>query len=71
MIRREVLLAILPDLKENDFAIEIELTARLTAQGVRILERPIAYRARNWSEGKKIGWRDGLKALWSIWRYRR
>lgn len=71
MIRRDVLQAILPDLQENDFAIEIELTARLTAQGVRIVERPIGYRARNWSEGKKIGWRDGVKALWSIWRYRK
>ena len=71
MVRRGILMAILPDLKENDFAIEIELTARLTAQGVRIVERPITYRARSWSEGKKIGWRDGVKALWSIWRYRK
>ena len=71
MIRRDLLMEILADLKENDFAIEIELTSRLTRSGARIIERPIAYRARNWSEGKKIGWRDGVKALWSIWRYRR
>ena len=71
MIRRDLLLQVLPELSENDFAIEIELTSRLTREGARIQERPISYRARNWSEGKKIGWRDGVKALMSIWRYRK
>jgi glycosyltransferase involved in cell wall biosynthesis len=70
-IRRELAQEIAPLLVEERFGIEIELTARLVKMaGVRIVERPIRYRARSRREGKKIGWRDGVRALWCIWRYR-
>jgi hypothetical protein len=69
--RRETLRQILPSLVENRFGIEIELAARVgKIPGVRIVERPIRYRARTRREGKKIGWIDGLRALWCILRYR-
>lgn len=70
-IRRDKLQQILPNLQENRFGIEIELTARLAKlPGIRIVERPISYSARTYTEGKKIGWRDGLRALWCIGKYR-
>lgn len=69
MIPRENLLKVLPDLKENRFGIEIELTARLARQGFRFTERPIRYQHRWYNEGKKIGWRDGVRALWCIAKY--
>jgi hypothetical protein len=69
--RRETLQQILPLLVENRFGIEIELAARAgKIPGVRIVERPIRYQARTRREGKKIGWSDGLRALWCIFRYR-
>jgi glycosyltransferase involved in cell wall biosynthesis len=70
-VRREVLLSILPTLTENRFGIEIELTAKLAKfTDVRMIEVPISYCPRSRREGKKIGWRDGVRALWCIWRYR-
>jgi glycosyltransferase involved in cell wall biosynthesis len=70
MVRRELIQKIAPDLKERGFGIELELThklARLT--GVRFYERPVSYVGRSWAEGKKIGVKDGLWALWCILRY--
>jgi len=67
MIRRE-LLETLP-LSANRFGIEPELTARLAQAGARIYELPISYHGRSYAEGKKIGWKDGVSALWSIVRY--
>jgi hypothetical protein len=67
LVRRE-LLQTLP-LSANRFGIEPELTARLAQAGARIYELPISYDGRSYAEGKKIGWRDGVSALWSIWRY--
>jgi glycosyltransferase involved in cell wall biosynthesis len=67
MIRRE-LLHTLP-LSANRFGIEPELTARLAQAGARIYEIPISYDGRSYAEGKKIGWKDGVSALWSICRY--
>ncbi len=61
--------AILPDLKEDRFGIEIELTARLVRRKLRFTERPIRYQHRWYDEGKKIGWRDGVHALWCIAKY--
>ncbi|WP_231617570.1 glycosyltransferase family 2 protein [Novipirellula aureliae] len=61
--------SILPDLKENRFGIEIELTARWVRSGLRFTERPICYQHRWYDEGKKIGWRDGVRALWCILKY--
>jgi glycosyltransferase involved in cell wall biosynthesis len=70
MIRREVIQEIAPQLREERFGIEIELTARLARKpGVRFFERPIRYAGRSYSQGKKITWRDGVAALWCILRY--
>ena len=51
------------DLREDDFAIEPEITAKICLQKFRIYELPIAYYGRTYAEGKKITWRDGVKAL--------
>jgi SAM-dependent methyltransferase len=50
----------------RDFAIEPELTVRLAQWGIRLYEVPVSYAGRTYAEGKKIGWRDGLKALWTM-----
>ena len=69
-MRREALQQILPRLREDRFGIEPELTARLArVPGIRIHEVPISYDGRTFAEGKKITWRDGLRALWCIVRY--
>jgi glycosyltransferase involved in cell wall biosynthesis len=70
--RREVLEKITPTLRERRFGIEPELTAKVASlPGIRIYERPITYAGRTYAEGKKITWRDGFRALWCIFRYRR
>jgi glycosyltransferase involved in cell wall biosynthesis len=70
MFRREVIEQIAPSLREKRFGVEPELTAKLARiPGVRIYERPISYSGRTYSQGKKIGWRDGLRAMWCILRY--
>lgn len=61
--------AIKDDLRESRFGIEIELTARWARRGLRFTERPIRYRHRWYDEGKKIGWKDGVSALWCIVKY--
>jgi glycosyltransferase involved in cell wall biosynthesis len=65
--RREVIQAI--DIKENRFGFEPEVTAKVARSGCRIYEVGISYSGRTYSEGKKIGWRDGVRALWCIFRY--
>ena len=67
MVRRELLQSL--PLSANRFGIEPEITARLAQAGARIYELPISYDGRSYAEGKKIGWRDGVSALWSIWKY--
>jgi glycosyltransferase involved in cell wall biosynthesis len=67
MVRRELLQSV--PLTANRFGIEPELTARLAQAGARIYELPISYDGRSYAEGKKIGWKDGVSALWSIWKY--
>jgi glycosyltransferase involved in cell wall biosynthesis len=70
MIRRELVQKIAPGLVERGFGIELELTFKLARQpGVRFYERPVSYVGRSWAEGKKIGVKDGLWALWCILRY--
>jgi TonB family protein len=54
---------------ENRFGIEPEMTAKLAKMNVRIGEVPIRYRSRSREDGKKIGWRDGLRAVWCILFY--
>lgn len=56
-------------LSSDRFGIEPELTARLAQAGARIYEVPITYHGRTYAEGKKIGWRDGMAALWHILRF--
>lgn len=69
MAPREHFQAILPELRESRFGIEIELTARWARRGLRFTERPIRYHHRWYAEGKKIGWKDGVGALWCILKY--
>jgi len=65
--RREVLSQI--DLKENGFGFEPEVTAKIAKLDVRIYEIGISYSGRTYKEGKKIGWRDGMWAIWCIVKY--
>ena len=65
----EVLRAIEP-LRESDFRIEPELTAKICRGGFRIYEVPISYYGRSYAEGKKITWRDGFPALFALVKYR-
>jgi len=67
MVRRELLQSL--PLSASRFGIEPELTARLAQAGARIYELPISYHGRSYAEGKKIGWKDGVEALWSILKY--
>ena len=69
VIRRELLQELAPHLRENRFGIEIELTVKLARKKVRFYERPIRYDRRGFDEGKKIGWRDGVRALYCMLRY--
>ncbi|MGB7324078.1 MAG: glycosyltransferase family 2 protein [Rubripirellula sp.] len=69
MARREQFEAILDELQEDRFGIEIEVTARWARKGLRFTERPIRYHHRWYDEGKKIGWRDGISALRCIAKY--
>jgi glycosyltransferase involved in cell wall biosynthesis len=57
-------------LTSNRFGIEPELTAKLARRHYRFYETGINYSGRDYSEGKKIGWKDGLAALWFIFRFR-
>jgi glycosyltransferase involved in cell wall biosynthesis len=59
--RTDVLSAL--DLREDDFAIEPEMTAKVCKRKLRIYELPVAYYGRTYAEGKKITWRDGIKAV--------
>jgi glycosyltransferase involved in cell wall biosynthesis len=59
--RTEVLRSL--DLRQDDFGIEPEITAKVCKRKLRVYELPIAYYGRTYAEGKKITWRDGFKAL--------
>ncbi len=65
--RREVLQRV--SIQENRFGFEPEITAKVARLNMRIYEVPISYSGRTYAEGKKIGWRDGIHALWCIFRY--
>ncbi len=64
MVRTKLLRSI--PLRYNDFRIEPELTIKLAKRGAAIFEAPIRYSGRTYAEGKKIGWKDGFKALGAI-----
>jgi glycosyltransferase involved in cell wall biosynthesis len=69
LLTRQVLQDIAPRLKQDRFGIEPELTARIARRGYRVFEMSISYHGRTYEQGKKIGWKDGVKALWCIVRY--
>ena len=56
-------------LKENRFGFEVEITAKIAKRKLKIYEVPISYYGRDYSEGKKIGWKDGFSALRCIVKY--
>lgn len=66
---REVLQKIAPTLQQNRFGFEPEITAKVARHHFRIFEMSISYSGRTYDQGKKIGWRDGFKALYCIVRY--
>jgi glycosyltransferase involved in cell wall biosynthesis len=67
-VRAELLRSL--DLKSDRFGIEPEITAKLFKRGARVYEVPITYEGRDYSEGKKISWKDGFPALWTLVKYR-
>jgi glycosyltransferase involved in cell wall biosynthesis len=67
-VRADLLKAL--DLKSDRFGIEPEITAKLFKRGARVYEVPITYEGRDYSEGKKISWKDGFPALWTLVKYR-
>jgi glycosyltransferase involved in cell wall biosynthesis len=81
VFRKEVIRGILPILKSNRFGFEPEVTAKVSrfrmpevpgrnpARKCRVYEMPVSYNGRSYDEGKKIGWKDGVQALWCIVRY--
>ena len=58
------------ELESNRFDIEPEITAKLLRAGHRIVERPVKFEPRSRAQGKKIGWRDGVKAIAVLAKYR-
>jgi glycosyltransferase involved in cell wall biosynthesis len=67
VFRREVIQAI--PLNQDRFGFEPEVTAKVARRGWRVYEVPISYAGRSYAEGKKIGWKDGVQAIWCILRY--
>lgn len=57
-------------LSSDRFDFEPEITAKIAKMRCRIYEVPISYAGRDYEEGKKIGWKDGVAALWTIFKYR-
>jgi glycosyltransferase involved in cell wall biosynthesis/phospholipid N-methyltransferase len=67
MMRADLLKSI--PLQSSTFDVEPELAIKLAKRGSRIFEVPISYSGRTYAEGKKINWKDGVRALWAIFRY--
>ena len=67
VFRRNVIQSI--DIHENRFGFEPEITAKIARGGWRVYEVGISYSGRTYAEGKKIGWRDGVRAFYCIVRY--
>ncbi len=65
--RREIIQSV--TIEEDRFGFEPEITAKLAKMKVRIFEIGISYYGRTYDEGKKIGWKDGLRAVWCILKY--
>lgn len=67
--KREIIQAV--DIKENRFGFEPEITAKVARMHAKVAEVSISYNPRTNEEGKKIGFKDGLRAIYCIWRYRK
>lgn len=67
VFRKEVLDRL--ELKQDRFGFEPEVTAKVARLGARVFEVPISYNGRTYNEGKKIGWKDGVQAMYCIVRY--
>jgi glycosyltransferase involved in cell wall biosynthesis len=67
MFRREIIQRI--TIEENRFGFEPEITAKVARLQCRIYEVGISYAGRTYGEGKKIGWKDGVRAIWCILKY--
>jgi glycosyltransferase involved in cell wall biosynthesis len=65
--RREVIQSI--PLEEDRFGFEPEVTVKIAKRGLRVYEVGISYSGRTYAEGKKIGWKDGFRALWCLMKY--
>jgi glycosyltransferase involved in cell wall biosynthesis len=68
VFRREVLDGL--RIREDRFGFEVEITAKVAKRRWRVYEVPVSYYGRDYAEGKKITWRDGVRALWCILKYR-
>lgn len=68
VFKKEVLRGI--KIKSNRFNFEPEITAKIIKAGYKIMEVPISYNSRSFKEGKKINWRDGVSAIFSLIKYR-
>lgn len=67
LFKREIIQAV--DIKENRFGFEPEITAKVGQMRCRVYEAPISYQGRTYAEGKKINWKDGMRALYCILHY--
>jgi glycosyltransferase involved in cell wall biosynthesis len=67
VFRREIIQGIV--IEEDRFGFEPEITAKIAKTGCRVYEVGISYYGRTYSEGKKIGWKDGFRAIWCILKY--
>jgi hypothetical protein len=67
VFRREIIQSI--SIKENRFGFEPEITAKIARLECRIFEVGISYYGRTYKEGKKIGWKDGIRAIYCIIKY--
>jgi hypothetical protein len=65
--RREVIQSV--NIRENRFGFEPEVTAKISKMDIRIYEVAISYYGRTYDEGKKIGWKDGVRAIYCILKY--
>ena len=65
--RTEIIKSI--NIREERFGFEPEITAKVARMNCRIYEVGISYYGRTYEEGKKIGWRDGIRAIWCILKY--
>ncbi len=66
-VKREILQSV--SIEENRFGFEPEITAKLARKGIRIYEVAVSYHGRTYAEGKKINWKDGVRAIWCILKY--